>query len=303
MYGGGEREHNQTLGARLTTHTTSFRGGGDDFPRRDERVPQWGQRETKDLIGIRAELERDSKVLKRNKSLWEAVSGKMKERGFVRSPDQCKCKWENLVVLYKGKETSDIDSGRQCPFFEELHAVFTARANNAQLDPGAGPARKRVKRNSRDCSSEELSVDEDEDESEEARRSSNPRKKNVKREKQLSRSAQEKQSPRQLSAMNTGSNTTSSLTSIQELLREFIQQQQKIDMEWRESIEKRAYERLLFEQEWRQSMEKLERERILIEQTWREKEEQRRMRDESRAEKRDALLTSLLNKLIHEDRR
>lgn len=185
----------------------------------------------------------------------------------------------------------------KCPFFEELHAVFAERADNMQqlhLEPGAGPAKKRVKRTSRDHSSEDLSVDEDE--SEEAGRNSYPRKRRGRREKQFSGSALEKQSPRQPSAMNT-----SSLTSIQEMLREFIQQQQRIDMEWRESMEKRANERLLFEQEWRQSMEKLERERIMIEQTWREKEEQRRMRDESRAEKRDALLTSLLNKLLHED--
>ncbi|KAK1372429.1 Transcription factor GT-3b [Heracleum sosnowskyi] len=101
--------------------------------------------------------------------------------------------------------------------------------------------------------------------------------------------------------MNTSSNTTSSLTSIQEMLHEFIQHQQRIDMEWRESMDKHSYERLLFEQEWQKSMEKLERERIMLEQTWREKEEHRRMRDESRAEKRDALLTSLLYKLIHED--
>lgn len=188
-----------------------------------------------------------------------------------------------------------------CPFFEELHAVFTVRADNMQrlhLEPGAGLAKKRVKRHSRDHSSEEISVDVDEDESEEAGRKSNPRKRRCEREKQLSRSALEKQSPR----MHASSNANSSLTSIQEMFREFIQQQQRIDMEWRESVEKRAYERLLFEQEWRQSMEKLERERIMIEQTWREKEEQRRMRDESRAEKRDALLTSLLNKLLHEDR-
>ena len=65
-------------------------------------------------------------------------------------------------------------------------------------------------------------------------------------------------------------------------------------------MERRAHERQLFEQEWRQSMEKLERERLMIEQAWREREEQRRMREESRAERRDALLTTLLNKLINE---
>ena len=41
-----------------------------------------------------------------------------------------------------------------------------------------------------------------------------------------------------------------------------------------------------------------ERERLVMEQAWLEKEEQRMIREEIRAEKRGALLTSLLNKLI-----
>jgi hypothetical protein len=49
--------------------------------------------------------------------------------------------------------------------------------------------------------------------------------------------------------------------------------------------------------EWRQTMEALENERIMMEQRWREREEQRRIRDEARAEKRDALITALLNRL------
>ena len=89
---------------------------------------------------------------------------------------------------------------------------------------------------------------------------------------------------------------------VQEMLKEFLQQQQKMEMQWREMMERRSHERQLFEQEWRQSMEKLERERLMIEQAWRDREEQRRIREESRAERRDALLTTLLNKLIRENK-
>lgn len=112
MYSGGGRDPNQTLRlnqtiipVQLHPHPTAAMGGGvaadDDFPRRDERVLQWGQQETRDFIGIRAELETEFNGSKRNKSLWEVVSCKMKERGFVRSADQCKCKWKNLVMRYK----------------------------------------------------------------------------------------------------------------------------------------------------------------------------------------------------------
>jgi hypothetical protein len=92
-----------------------------------------------------------------------------------------------------------------------------------------------------------------------------------------------------------------SSSGIHELLQDFLVQQQRIDMQWRETTEKRAQERLRFEQEWRQTMQKLEQERLMLEHSWIERVEQRRMREDARAEKRDALLTSLLNKLLQED--
>ncbi|MED6183806.1 hypothetical protein PIB30_041179 [Stylosanthes scabra] len=262
---------------------------------REERAlaqPQWSQQETREFIAIRAELERDFTASKRNKTLWEVVSSKMRERGFRRSPEQCKCKWKNLVNRYKGKETSDPEHSRQCPFFEELHAVFTERARNMQrllleTEARSAQTKKGVKRSSGERSSEEYSEDDEEveDDSEEERPSrSNARKRKVDKSDKSSKA-------------NNPSNTAS---SIQDMLNEFFQQQLRMEMQWREMMDRRAQERQLFEQEWRHTMEKLERERLMIEQTWREREEQRRIREESRAERRDALLTTLLNKLIHE---
>lgn len=69
--------------------------------KKEERIPQWGYHETKEFIAIRAELEKDFTQTKRNKTLWELISGKMKEKSFRRSADQCKCKWKNLVNRYK----------------------------------------------------------------------------------------------------------------------------------------------------------------------------------------------------------
>lgn len=153
--------------------------------------------------------------------------------------------------------------------------------------------KKGVKRLSGDRSSEEFSEEDDEleDDSDEER----PVRSNT-RKRKVDKVAMEKSS-RTNNPPNAVSNTTS---SIQEMLKEFFQHQLRMEMQWREMMERRAHERQLFEQEWRQSMEKLERERLMIEQAWREREEQRRMREESRAERRDALLTTLLNKLIHE---
>ncbi|KAG9452892.1 hypothetical protein H6P81_005796 [Aristolochia fimbriata] len=258
--------------------------------KRDDRVPQWSHQETRDFIGIRAELERDFTVAKRNKTLWEVVAAKMKERGYRRTPDQCKCKWKNLVNRYKGKETSDAENGRQCPFFDELHAIFTERAKNMQRmllesESGGAQMKKKIKRLSGEKSSDEFS-DEDEDEEDESEdeRTTKTRKRKA-----------EKDRPRPSATDKSKTN------SIQELLQDFLQQQQRMEMQWREMMDRRAQERRLFEQEWRHTMEKMERERLMTEQAWREREEQRRIREETRAEKRDALITTLLNKLIRED--
>ncbi|KAL7204456.1 hypothetical protein ACSBR2_017516 [Camellia fascicularis] len=65
--------------------------------------------------------------------------------------------------------------------------------------------------------------------------------------------------------MGNTNNSGNNLSSIQEMLQEFLQQQQRIKTLWRKSIERHNYERKMFEQEWRQSMEKLERERLMAE--------------------------------------
>lgn len=303
MFGGGGGD--EAMAARLGMVPPSMlnpavmSGEMSPAPAREERAqPQWSPQETREFIAIRAELERDFTASKRNKTLWEVVSSKMRERGFRRSPEQCKCKWKNLVNRYKGKETSDPEHGRQCPFFEELHAVFTQRAHNMQRlllesETRSAQTKKGVKRSSGDRSSEELSEDDDDveyDSEEEKPPRSNTRKRKV-----------DKVGAEKSSRANNPSNAVSnSASSIQEMLKEFFQHQLRMEMQWREMMERRAHERQLFEQEWRQSMEKLERERLMIEQAWREREEQRRMREESRAERRDALLTTLLNKLINE---
>lgn len=194
------------------------------------------------------------------------------------------------LSFVQGKETSDPENGRQCPFFDELHAVFMERAKNMQRllleSESSGPqAKKKLKRPSGDRSSDELSDEEEEDdEDSDDERHAKGKKKKPDRGQPL-RSADKSKA--------TG--------SIHELLQEFLHQQQRMELQWHEMMERRAQERRMFEQEWRQSMEKLERERLMLEQAWREREEQRRIREEARAEKRDTLLTTLLNKLIHND--
>ncbi|WCJ20599.1 Trihelix transcription factor GT-3b [Euphorbia peplus] len=260
--------------------------------RHQQQQLQWGEEETKELIRIRAELEKDFTVAKRNKALWEIVSVKMRESGHRRTPDQCKCKWKNLINRYKGKETSDPENGMHCPFFEELHAVFNERAKSMQrlLLESEGSIQKKKRGKTGSVSFDEVSEDEDEDEDGSVG------------ERVARGNSRKRKGEKILAEMSTRvtSTYTSDIGGINEMLKEFFQQQEQMEMQWMEMIERRAHEQRLFEQEWRKSMEKVERERLMTEQAWREREEQRRIRDESRAERRDALLTTLLNKLIRE---
>ena len=66
-----------------------------------DRFPQWSIQETKEFLMIRAELDPTFMEKKRNKVLWEVISNSMREKGYNRSAEQCKCKWKNLVTRYK----------------------------------------------------------------------------------------------------------------------------------------------------------------------------------------------------------
>ncbi|KAI3703572.1 hypothetical protein L1987_73745 [Smallanthus sonchifolius] len=243
----------------------------------------WNQQETRDFIAIRVELERDFMVAKRNRSLWEVVAMRMKELGYRRTPDQCKYKWKNLGSRYKGKVTSDQDYTHSLPFFGELHALFT-KQTQTPFDPEAGSSRsksnKRVKR-----------PDSLEDEDEHKDEKTKITKVNLPPRNPQTSNLDKPPIPKPLSSRNK---------LIQEILHDFFQQQHMIDTRWRELMEKHAYERQLFKQEWRRSMERTEMERMRTERSWREKEGQRKTMNESRAERVDALLTLLLNKLGHE---
>uniref|UniRef100_A0A0E0CQ93 Uncharacterized protein n=1 Tax=Oryza meridionalis TaxID=40149 RepID=A0A0E0CQ93_9ORYZ len=99
----------------------------------------------------------------------------------------------------------------------------------------------------------------------------------------------------------SGGGGTSRSSNIHGLLQDFLEQQHRLDVRRQEALERHAQERAAIEQQWRQSMQALERERLMLEQAWMEREEQRRVREEARAERRDELLTTLLNRLLQND--
>ncbi|KAI3988871.1 hypothetical protein MKX01_016442 [Papaver californicum] len=249
----------------------------------DSRVPQWSFQETKEFLVIRAELDQTFMETKRNKLLWEVISNKMKEKGYLRSSDQCKCKWKNLVTRYKGCETIEPESMRQqFPFYNELQTIFSARMQRMLwLEAEGGPSSSGLRKKGSRLSSDD---DDDNEESDE--------------EKLVVKKKMRKGKGASTTSTSAGNADNSNL---QHILEEFMRQQVQMEAQWRETVELREKERRMREMEWRQRMEELEKERLLMDRSWREREEQRRMREEARAEKRDALITALLSKLRRED--
>ncbi|XP_059668002.1 trihelix transcription factor GT-3b [Cornus florida] len=249
-----------------------------------DRFPQWSIQETKDFLMSRAELDQAFMETKRNKLLWEVIATKMKENGYNRSAEQCKCKWKNLVTRYKGCETMEQEGMRQqFPFYNDLQTIFTARMQRMlwlEAESGGSGSKKKAAQLS--------SEDEDDNEDSDGEKRSSTAKKRRKGKS---------------STVNPGSSsgTSGNINSLREVLDDFMKQQMQMEMQWMKTYEAREEERRMKEMEWRQTMEALENERAMMDRRWREREEQRRMREEARAEKRDALITALLNKLRREE--
>ncbi|PSS34688.1 Trihelix transcription factor GT-3b like [Actinidia chinensis var. chinensis] len=245
-----------------------------------DRFPQWSVHETRDLLAARAELDQTFLETKRNKVLWEVVATKMRDKGYNRSAEQCKSKWKNLVTRYKGCETMELEGMRQqFPFYYELEAIFAARMERMLWIEAEGGSSSGTKNKGLAIASD----DEDDNEENDREKAGSSKKK------------------KKVHKSGNSPSSSGNISVLKEALEDFMKQQMQIEMEWLKAYQAREEERRVREMEWRQTMEALESERIVMERRWREREEQRTMREETRAENRDALISALLNKLRRED--
>lgn len=182
----------------------------------------------------------------------------------------------------QGKETSEPDNGRQCPFFEELHTIFVERAKNMdrlllESEPGSRP-KKKVKRGELKLSDEDTEEEEENKDDDEDERLQRRKKRKSDKERQ------------RVTADKYRAN------SMQEVLEDFFQQQLKAEAMWRDILDSREMDRRLKEREWQKNMEFLEHDRIAREHAWREREDEWREREELRAEKQDEIFAQLFTK-------
>lgn len=170
------------------------------------------------------------------------------------------------LYFEQGSEATEGEGSRQFPFYEEMRKIFSERMEKLlALEKGKG---KGVQ-----VQGEEWG-EEDEDQEEE-KVGDNKKKRKVERKR-------------------------GSEGELENALREFARQQLEMEARWIEAAEAREAERRAKEEEWRRAMEALEEERRVMERRWREREEDRRAREEARAERRDALVAALLAKLTKE---
>lgn len=277
-----QQQHHHQYSSSSVHIDTGGGGGGDRFP-------QWSIQETRDFLMIRAELDPTFMETKRNKLLWEVIATKMREKGYNRSAEQCKCKWKNLVTRYKGCETMEPEGVRQqFPFYNELQTIFASRMQRMlwmEAEGGAGGSKKKAA---------QLSSDEEDDNGDSEGERANKKKRKIKAGGSGGGGGAS-------SASASAAAGGDVVNSLKEILDEFMKHQMQMEMQWLKAYEAREEERRKRETEWRQTMEALENERLMMDKRWREREEQRRIREEARAEKRDALITALLNKLRRED--
>ncbi|MED6127540.1 Trihelix transcription factor GT-3b [Stylosanthes scabra] len=266
-------------------------GGGGGI---SDRFPQWSIQETKEFLMIRGELDQTFMETKRNKQLWEVISNNMKEKGYHRSAEQCKCKWKNLVTRYKGCETMEPEALRQqFPFYNEIQAIFTSRSMQRMLWAEAEGTSKKNK--SMQHHQQQLSSEEEEDEDDNGNNNNEESEEHHHQKGSSINTTRRKKKKAKISGKYN--NNGDFLNNLKEILEEFMRQQMQMEAQWMEAFESREKERRMKEMEWRQTMEALENERIMMDQRWREREEQWRLREEVRAQNRDELITTLLHKL------
>lgn len=172
---------------------------------------------------------------------------------------------------------------QQFPFYNDLHAIFAARMQRNWWIEAEDQSRGSKRKATEQFSSEDPNDDggeEGKDDEDKAFTSTRTTKRTIKNGEKWRRAKDEESS------------------NLKEILKIFVKREMEMERQWREAFRVRDEERRLKEMEWRMNMEALERERMMMEMIWREKEDERREREEARAQNRDALISALFNRLV-----
>lgn len=199
-------------------------------------------------------------------------------------------------------ETTEPDSIRQqFPFYNEIQSIFAARMQrmlwSEATEPSTSSKRKHHQFSSDDEEEEEEDIEEPNQEINEELLSLVETHKKETEVITTSTSTNPRKRAKKGKNVVTGTKAETSGSTLKEILEEFMRQTVKMEKEWRDAWETKERERDKRETEWRRRMSELEEERAAAERRWMEREEERRLREEARAQKRDTLIDALLNKI------
>jgi hypothetical protein len=113
-------------------------GGGHDSSSRaagsapKKRAETWVKEETLCLIALRREMDARFNTSKSNKHLWGAISARMREQGFDRSPTMCTDKWRNLLKEFKkarsyARSSAGGNGNAKMAYYKEIDGLLTRR--------------------------------------------------------------------------------------------------------------------------------------------------------------------------------
>ncbi|KAK2987179.1 hypothetical protein RJ640_030771 [Escallonia rubra] len=99
-----------------------------------KRAETWVQEETRTLISLRRETDLLFNTSKSNRHLWDQISGKMRDKGFDRSPTMCTDKWRNLLKEFKKAKQQQDRSGGNGPakmsYYKEIDEILGERSRS-----------------------------------------------------------------------------------------------------------------------------------------------------------------------------
>ncbi|XP_056651312.1 zinc finger and SCAN domain-containing protein 29-like isoform X2 [Monodelphis domestica] len=109
----------------------------------------WGYEETKAFLAILSESEFYEKLRTRhpNRQVYRAIAERLREKGFLRTLEQCRTKFNSLQTSYRKAGSSH--APETCVFYEEMDALV-----NAHTAPEAASILKEVTHHARQASSD-----------------------------------------------------------------------------------------------------------------------------------------------------
>ncbi|XP_068934907.1 zinc finger and SCAN domain-containing protein 20-like isoform X2 [Petaurus breviceps papuanus] len=132
----------------------------------------WSYEETKTFLAILGESPFSKKLqtCHQNSQVYRAIAERLRQRGFLRTLEQCRYRFKNLLRSYRKAKSSQPPG--VCPFYEELDTLMRARAVLRSARLPERPARREAEEQDQQAwrqEGEEEEEEEEEDEEEAAR--------------------------------------------------------------------------------------------------------------------------------------